>query len=321
VGDAVVFRILANGTVSDALTGGGRSTSADGFQSIVYSPVTDSVYAVANFFGPTVAFAFKPNPPATTFGTSGDGNQDMAIFRMTGCSIPVACNANNTQAILPNYYCGLADEHCNCLNGFTGTYCDININDCTSSPCQHGGSCVDGVTSYTCSCVPGYNGTHCENDFFDECNSNPCQNAATCVAPVGNNSYHCLCVPGFNGSLCQTQFDNCFSSPCQNGGSCVNGINKFTCNCPSGSGYTGTLCQDTESSIFSIGNVAGGVAAAVVFLVFSIVCYFKCIKKDEKKAADQPTVAQTPMNNNGGNMNNPTLNNNNPGSPASLGVI
>ena len=37
-----------------------------------------------------------------------------------------------------------------------------DINECSSSPCQNGGTCTDAVNSYTCACVAGYNGDDCE---------------------------------------------------------------------------------------------------------------------------------------------------------------
>ena len=33
---------------------------------------------------------------------------------------------------------------------------------CASNPCQNGGSCVDGIGSYSCSCPTGYEGDHCQ---------------------------------------------------------------------------------------------------------------------------------------------------------------
>ena len=39
---------------------------------------------------------------------------------------------------------------------------------CYSSPCQNGGTCVDGDNSYTCNCVTGYEDSNCATDT-DEC--------------------------------------------------------------------------------------------------------------------------------------------------------
>ena len=38
----------------------------------------------------------------------------------------------------------------------------LDINECSSSPCQNGGTCSDLLNSYTCSCASGYGGTQCE---------------------------------------------------------------------------------------------------------------------------------------------------------------
>ena len=37
-----------------------------------------------------------------------------------------------------------------------------DIDDCKPSPCENGGTCTDGVNSYTCECVDGYTGVNCE---------------------------------------------------------------------------------------------------------------------------------------------------------------
>ena len=39
----------------------------------------------------------------------------------------------------------------------------VGIGQCSSSPCQNGGSCTDQINDYTCNCVNGYDGTNCEN--------------------------------------------------------------------------------------------------------------------------------------------------------------
>lgn len=49
----------------------------------------------------------------------------------------------------------------NCLamsQGFNGTNCEINIDDCPSHECQNGGTCMDGVNTYNCQCPPEWTG-------------------------------------------------------------------------------------------------------------------------------------------------------------------
>ena len=38
----------------------------------------------------------------------------------------------------------------------------IDIDECTSSPCEHGGNCTDQVDGFSCQCPTGYNGMLCE---------------------------------------------------------------------------------------------------------------------------------------------------------------
>lgn len=45
--------------------------------------------------------------------------------------------------------------------GWTGKKCDVDIDECASTPCVHG-TCINGVNHYTCECHPGYTGYHCE---------------------------------------------------------------------------------------------------------------------------------------------------------------
>lgn len=46
-----------------------------------------------------------------------------------------------------------------CLNYDTPT---AEINECTSVPCQNGGTCFYGENSFTCQCAAGYYGVTCE---------------------------------------------------------------------------------------------------------------------------------------------------------------
>ncbi|XP_072045350.1 uncharacterized protein [Amphiura filiformis] len=127
---------------------------------------------------------------------------------------------------------------CQCLQGFTGTLCEQNTNECVSHPCLNGGTCEDGINVYLCQCVAGYNGTNCELEI-DECSSAPCHNGATCVDGIGE--YTCLCDEGYAAINCDENINECASFPCLNGGICIDEINDYLCICLGG--WTGSICE------------------------------------------------------------------------------
>jgi hypothetical protein len=51
--------------------------------------------------------------------------------------------------------------NCSCLNGFNGTNCENNIDDCYGVVCMNGGSCVDKVQNFECMCTEGWKGINC----------------------------------------------------------------------------------------------------------------------------------------------------------------
>ncbi|XP_062998792.1 aggrecan core protein [Elgaria multicarinata webbii] len=56
---------------------------------------------------------------------------------------------------------------CLCPSGYTGDHCDIDIDECHSSPCLNGATCVDGVHTFTCLCLPSYGGDLCDIDLAE----------------------------------------------------------------------------------------------------------------------------------------------------------
>lgn len=58
--------------------------------------------------------------------------------------------------------CGVGASSCDpivgcvCQQGWNGTLCDTNINECLTSPCNASQVCVDNPGSYTCTCSSGF---------------------------------------------------------------------------------------------------------------------------------------------------------------------
>ncbi|MGC6418460.1 MAG: phosphodiester glycosidase family protein [Bradymonadia bacterium] len=137
---------------------------------------------------------------------------------------------------------GIAEYNCECANGFSGRNCQTNDDDCANNPCRNGGVCVDGVAGYTCNCANGFSGRNCETNS-DDCAGVICENGGQCID--ADNDYTCECADGFSGRLCQTNDDDCIDEPCQNGGQCYDGVASYTCECPAG--FSGENCETPVS--------------------------------------------------------------------------
>ncbi|XP_076800340.1 coagulation factor IX-like isoform X1 [Clavelina lepadiformis] len=79
--------------------------------------------------------------------------------------------------------------YCNCPEGWFGRDCAQDINECDTSPCEHG-RCVNHAGTFECSCEAGYEGKFCEEDV-DECAFGHCPPGTTCEDGV--NSFVCTC--------------------------------------------------------------------------------------------------------------------------------
>uniref|UniRef100_A0A8D3CGK1 Cadherin EGF LAG seven-pass G-type receptor 1a n=1 Tax=Scophthalmus maximus TaxID=52904 RepID=A0A8D3CGK1_SCOMX len=98
---------------------------------------------------------------------------------------------------------------CRCPLGFTGDYCETEIDLCYTGPCKNNGRCRSREGGYTCECLEDFTGEHCEL-----------------------NASSGRCVPGV----------------CKNGGKCVNRLaGGFMCQCPQGE-YEKPYCEMTTRS-------------------------------------------------------------------------
>lgn len=68
--------------------------------------------------------------------------------------------------------------------------------ECSSDPCQNGGTCTDLQNAYRCTCMLGFEGDNCEHNIND-CYNVTCPENSYCMDGV--NEYVCRCNPGFSG--------------------------------------------------------------------------------------------------------------------------
>uniref|UniRef100_A0A182TNV0 Uncharacterized protein n=1 Tax=Anopheles melas TaxID=34690 RepID=A0A182TNV0_9DIPT len=78
---------------------------------------------------------------------------------------------------------GFGNYTCDCPARMSGKRCDYG-RFCTPNPCRNGGVCEEGDDGPLCMCH-GYSGTFCETDI-DECERQPCGSGATCINEAGS---------------------------------------------------------------------------------------------------------------------------------------
>ncbi|RVE48443.1 hypothetical protein evm_006879 [Chilo suppressalis] len=131
---------------------------------------------------------------------------------------------------------------CVCVSGTEGSRCEVNVDECASSPCGHG-TCVDGIGAYVCDCSPGFEGQHCELEI-DECQRyQPCAHGRCYDARA---SYYCSCAAGWGGRNCSVVLTGCRHQPCANHGTCrawLRGESDQRYNCSCAPGYYGDTCR------------------------------------------------------------------------------
>ncbi|CAF1284937.1 unnamed protein product [Adineta steineri] len=203
-------------------------------------------------------------------GSGGEGNRNILRPAST-CTPSSKDTCNGGQCVL-----GTEGAYmCRCREGYTGIYCESNINECASNPCLGGGTCYDLVNAYACFCPDrifrpqcnttgisptiqnnpvlmvtsnpktNYNNNNDDKSLLSDCN---CRNGGLCfTSPTGRKL--CQCPNGFSGSFCERSLNTginpgqlaCSQALCQNGGTCQEQGLSAICNCKPG--YTGQRCE------------------------------------------------------------------------------
>jgi hypothetical protein len=94
-----------------------------------------------------------------------------------GFNTTTATTTNSLDLVI-NYkfdYTRAAGYWCECEPGYSGSQCEIKIDECEREPCGPHGQCVDMVNGFKCVCLPGFTGPTCAE------NVNECEVYAPCA--------------------------------------------------------------------------------------------------------------------------------------------
>jgi hypothetical protein len=134
---------------------------------VLVAPVNGSVSATTGTTGDVVFFSCDADfaltglavANATSISCLASGSWSDATPTcdvVNHCATPTGGQCNFGSCID-----GVNTFTCECNVGYTGAVCDVNIDECATTPCSNGAQCNDGIASFTCTCLPGFSGALC----------------------------------------------------------------------------------------------------------------------------------------------------------------
>uniref|UniRef100_A0A8C1NNH8 Cadherin, EGF LAG seven-pass G-type receptor 2 n=1 Tax=Cyprinus carpio TaxID=7962 RepID=A0A8C1NNH8_CYPCA len=103
----------------------------------------------------------------------------------------------------------IAGLRCRCPLGFTGDYCETEIDLCYSKPCGAHAVCHSHEGGFTCQCLHDHTGERCEvSSRSGRCAEGVCKNGGTCLNLLVGG-FRCECPPGgFEKPFCHMSSRN-----------------------------------------------------------------------------------------------------------------
>ncbi|XP_041379163.1 adhesion G protein-coupled receptor E2-like [Gigantopelta aegis] len=185
-------------------------------------------------------------------GYTGDGHTCIACQQnMYGPNCTKLCSERKCK--FSNSSCDVKAGACDagCQNGWTGSDCTKDINECLgSNMCGTHALCDNTEGSYICTCQTGFSGNgHNCNDVNECVEQNPCDMNADCNNTVG--SYTCACRHGYSGDGKDcADVDECSGQNlCDKNASCTNTDGSYTCECRHGYSGDGNTCEDIDECL------------------------------------------------------------------------
>uniref|UniRef100_A0A8C6KD91 Fibulin 7 n=2 Tax=Nothobranchius TaxID=28779 RepID=A0A8C6KD91_NOTFU len=168
-----------------------------------------------------------------------------------------------------------------------------DINECLSSPCMNGGTCVDEVNQFSCVCAKGWAGVTCQT-----ATTGPHVRPSRCSTVQGTT--HCTCEPGYTisgrDSYTCTDIDEC--EVLHNGPAgrlclhkCINTPGGYRCSCPAGYNVTtdGRSCKDIDECATRQNNCTKDQ------MCINTYGGFQCVRVDCPRIAHATYVKTSPM--------------------------